>query len=282
MDDIQVDNLARSARILPALLAAATMASAVAGPGDGAIAGALRAPDAGQREAALDRLISKPDASPLILRQLASLLDDADGYVAGKAATALGRDGVAAFATIDRLLAEGTAQQRWGATLALAQTDADIAPFLPQLTRQLSQDDERLVYASLAALARLQGRAGPALPQLQPLLTHSRPSIRWATLETLAAIGTSAHDLVPQVAPLLQDPAPEVRLKAAMALQRIVPPRPLTSKPWLPAAMIAIAMPQSTSGSAVAWTGASTACENRTRLSAESLVGPVTMSAPSI
>lgn len=220
--------LMRGAAML--VLAAAVASAAAAGPRGGEVAAALRAPEAERREAALDRLIAAPDASPAILRQVGTLLDDADGYVAGKAATALGRAGKEGFSTLDPLLAEGTAQQRWGATLALHQSKADIAPFLPQLARQLSQDDERLVHASLAALARLQARAAPALPALPPLLSHPRAPVRWATLETLGAIGAAAHGLVPQVTPLLQDPEREVRLAAAMALQRIVPPAPLTDE----------------------------------------------------
>ena len=129
---------------------------------------------------------------------------------------------------IGELLEHGTAQQRWGATVALYQGTADIASFLPQLTRQLSHGDERVVYASLGALARLQSRAAPALPALQKLLGHPRTEIRGATLATLAAIGPGANGLVPSVSPLLSDKQPEVRLAAAAAMQRIVPPAPIS------------------------------------------------------
>ncbi len=214
-----------------ALLAAATTATMAAESGpDAALAAALVSPDAGQREWALDRLIETPDPDPVVLQQIAGLLDDGDGYVAGKAASALARLGADAFTTIDWALEHGSAQQRWAATLALYQTTAAIDRFLPQLTRQLSQSDERLVYASLAALARLQERAAPALPALQKLLTHEHGAIRRATLATLAAIGPAARGLVPDLAPLLQDPQPELRLAAAAAMRRIVPPAPVTGE----------------------------------------------------
>lgn len=210
------------------LAAATTAVMATDGRPDAELAAALASPDAVQREWALDRLIAAPDPDPMILQQIATLLDDRDGYVAGKAASALAGLGADAFTTIDRILEHGSAQQRWAATLALYQTTAGIDRFLPQLTRQLAHSDERLAYASLAALARLQSRAAPALPALQKLLTHEHGEVRRSTLATLAAIGPAARDLVPDLAPLLQDPQPELRLAAAAAMQRIVPPAPVT------------------------------------------------------
>lgn len=214
-----------------ALLAAATTATMAADGRQGAeIAGALTSHAAEQREWALDRLIEIPDPDPLVLQRIAGLLDDRDGYVAGKAATALSRLGADAFTTIDEILEHGTAQQRWAATLALYQTTADIDRFLPQLTRQLAQGDERLVYASLAALTRLQSRAVPALPALQKLLTHEERQVRRATLETVSGIGPAASGLVPDLAPLLVDAQPELRLAAAAAMRRIVPPKPIAGE----------------------------------------------------
>ena len=215
---------------LALLVAAAMAATAADGQQDPAIADALASPAAEQREWALDRLIETPDPDPARLQRIAALLDDRDGYVAGKAATALSRLDADAFDTIDQVLAHGSVQQRWAATLALVQTTAGIDRFLAPLTQQLAQDDERLVYASLAALARLQSRAAPALPALQRLLQHEQPSIRSATLATLAAIGPAASSLTPAIAPLLQDAQPETRLAAADALRRIAPPTPIAGE----------------------------------------------------
>ena len=212
------------------LVAAATASVAADGPRDTALAKALNSSAVEQREWALDRLIETPDPDPAILRHIAGLLDDRDGYVAGKAATALSRLGVDAFDTIDIILARGTAQQRWAATVALYQTGADIDRFLPQLMRQLGLEDERIVYASLAALARMQSRAVAALPALQPLLQQAERSIRRATLETLAAMGPAAHNAVPALSPLLLDAEPDVRLAAATAMRRIVPPAPIANE----------------------------------------------------
>jgi CubicO group peptidase (beta-lactamase class C family) len=200
---------------------------AVDRPGDAGIVEALNSADAAQREAALDRLIELHDADPAIVARVAALLDDRDGYVAGKAATALGRLGTDAFDTVDRVFDQGTVQQRWGATLALYQTESRIDRFLPALTRQLSDPDERVVYASLAALARLQSRATPALPALQGLLEHERGEVRRAALASLAAVGPAASSVLPQVTALLQDPQPEVRLAAAAAMRAIAPPVPI-------------------------------------------------------
>lgn len=202
----------------------AAMAAAQSGPSTPA---ALNAEAAEPRERALDRLIDSPDRDPAVLRQVATLLDDRDGYVAGKAATALGRAGGDAFPVISEALEHGSTQQRWGATLALWQSDAGIDRFLPQLSRQLADEDERIVHASLAALARLQSKAAPALPALQARLAHENVQLRVATLATLSAIGPPAHGLVPAILPLLQDERPELRLAAAEAMQRIVPPRPI-------------------------------------------------------
>jgi len=168
-----------------------------------------------------------PAADPIILQQIAGLLDDRDGYVAGKAVRALGKLGADAFTTIDGMLEHGSAQQRWAATLVLYQSTAGIDRFLPQLTRQLAHSDERVVYASLAALTRLQLRGAPALPALQKLLAHEHQEVRRSALGTLAAIGPAARGLVPDFTPLLDDPELEVRLAAAAAMQRIVPPAPI-------------------------------------------------------
>ncbi len=215
---------------LALLAAVATATTAADGTRDAELAAALASPAAERREWALDRLIEAPAADPILLQQIAGLLDDRDGLVAGKAVSALSKLGAGAFTTIEGMLEHGSAQQRWAATLALYQSTAGIDRFLPQLTRQLAQSDVRIVYASLAALARLQSRAAPALPALQKLLAHEDHEVRRATLETLAAIGPAARGLVPELTPLLDDPDLEVRLAAAAAMQRIVPPAPITDE----------------------------------------------------
>jgi CubicO group peptidase (beta-lactamase class C family) len=220
----------RCGACLALFAAAATAAMATDDRPDAESAAALASPDAERREQALDRLIAAPDPDPTILRQIAELLDDGDGYVAGKAANALARLGADAFTTIDWVLEHGTTQQRWAATLALHQTTAGIDRFLPHLTRQLAQSDERLVYASLAALARLQERAAPALPELRKLLSHEHRAVRRAALETLSATGPAARGLVPDLTPLLQDAQPELRLAAASAMRHIDPPSPVTGE----------------------------------------------------
>ena len=191
---------------------------------------ALASPLAAEREQAVDRVIETRDASPELLASLAVLLDDADLHVAGKAATALGLRGAWAFDTIDGLLRNGSAQQRRGATIALYQTNADIARFLPVLTRQLSQDDPLLVRASLSALSRLGPGAAPALPAMKGTLAHHDTEIRWATLQVLATIGPAGRDLVPDVLPYLRDEAPELRLAAAAAVRSMEPPAPITAE----------------------------------------------------
>ncbi len=191
---------------------------------------ALVSPLAAEREWALERLIETPDSRPELLPRIAMLLDDADPAVAGEAARALGLRGAQAFPAIAELLASGSAQQRWGATVALYQSTAEISSFLPALTRQLSHKDDLLVRASLGALARLQSGAAPALPALRTLLAHKDPEIRWATLATFAAIGVAAHDSVKDIAPFLRDEAAELRLAAAEAVLRIQPPAPISAE----------------------------------------------------
>lgn len=161
-------------------------------------------------------------------RELAARLDDADLSVAGEAAKALAEQGAEAFPVLRELLAGGSAQQRWGATVALYRSSADPAPFLPELTRQLSQPDEPLVMASLGALARLHERATPALPALKPLLKHEDADIRQAALATFADVGPAARAFVPDVEPFLKDDSAELRLAAADAMRRIRPPVPLS------------------------------------------------------
>ena len=159
---------------------------------------------------------------------LVAQLGDADLSVAGQAAKLLGERGASAFPTIRELLASGSVQQRWGATVALYRSTADPAPFLPELTLQLSQQDERLEQASLAVLARLESRAAPALPALEALLTQREPEIRREALATFAAIGPAAQGSVPDIMPLLQDESAAIRLAAADAIRKIQPPVPLS------------------------------------------------------
>ncbi len=155
-------------------------------------------------------------------------LDDPDLAIAGDAAAALARQGTAAFPVIRQLLASGTAQQRWGATVALYQSTADPASFLPELVRQLSDPDGRIIHASLGVLARLGSRAAPALPTLQSLLTRADPDLRRAALATLGAIGPAARESTPEMMSLLRDESAAVRLAAADAVWRIRPPVPLS------------------------------------------------------
>ena len=121
---------------------------------------------------AADDVATPRDFSEFSSPRLAELLGDPRLAVAGQAAAALGQRGTDAFATLDRLLKTGSRQQRWGATVALTQSTANVTPFLPTLSRQLSAPDELIVRASLAALTKLQSRAAPALPALKPLMSH--------------------------------------------------------------------------------------------------------------
>ena len=204
--------------------------AAAAGIGAEDLAATLGSPVAAERERALDRLIETGDSSPELLPQIARLLDDADLQVAGKAARALGLRGADAFAAIEELLRVGSSQQRWGATIALYRTDADIERFLPVLTRQLAEDDHLLVRASLAALWRLGPRAAPALPSLRAALARDDTELCWAALQVLGAIGTPAQGAVPDILPLLRDEAPELRLAAAAAIRGIQPPLPISEE----------------------------------------------------
>jgi CubicO group peptidase (beta-lactamase class C family) len=170
-----------------------------------------------------------PD-SPQSAEHEATVLADEDLAVAGEAAEALGRMGAAAFPAIRDALASGSPQQRWGATVALYRSTADVEPFVPALIAQLSSPDEALVQASLAALARLQSRAAPALQALKGLLTHAEPDIRWGALEVIAAIGPGSAGAVADVEPLLRDESAAIRLAAADAMRRIRPPAPLSEE----------------------------------------------------
>lgn len=185
---------------------------------------ALTAPLAADREAALDRLIETHEGRSELLPTLATLLGDADLAIAGKAALVLGQMGTAAFPAIHEALASTSAQQRWGATVALYRSSADIEPFVTLLTRQLSEPDALLVRASLGALARLQSRAAAAVPMLQALLKREDADLRWGALQTLAAIGPAAHEAISDIEPFLRDQSAPLRLAAADALRRIQPP----------------------------------------------------------
>jgi CubicO group peptidase (beta-lactamase class C family) len=188
---------------------------------------ALGSTSAAQREWALDQIIESRGPFETFVEDIVRLLDDADQAVAGKAAVALSLCGPDAFERIEELLQDGSAQQRWGATIALWRTSANIDRFAPALTTQLVSDDEQLVRASLAALSRLQSRAAPALPALTRLLKHEESEIRWAALSTLAAIGPPARAALPQIMPFLEDESSELRLAAAAAVISIQPPAPL-------------------------------------------------------
>ncbi len=191
------------------------------------VGNALAAPLAADREAALDRLIETHEGGSALLPTLTTLLGDADLAIAGKAALVLAQMGTTAFPAIHEALASTSAQQRWGATVALYKSSADIEPFLTVLTRQLSEPDALLVRASLGALARLQSRAAAAVPMLQALLKHTDADLRWATLQTFAAIGPAAHQATSDIEPFLRDQSAPLRLAAADALRSIQPPLPL-------------------------------------------------------
>ena len=195
--------------------------------GSSDVSAAFASPRAADRESALDRLIATKDTRPELLPLLARVLDDPDLAVAGKAATTLALRGAEAWPTLAQVLADGSPQQRWGATVALSHTRADIRRFLPALTRQLAEPDARLIHASLAALARLEAVAAPAIPALRALLGHEDADIRRAALVTLGAIGPAADDPVLDITAFLGDASAELRLAAADAMRRIRPPAPI-------------------------------------------------------
>ena len=210
------------------LLIAATGATAHGATSD--VDTALASASAETREWGLDRIIEARAADPARLDRLGELLDDDDAHVAGKAAKALSVYGAVAFPQIEALLREGSARQRWGATIALYDTRANIAPLLPMLARQLAERDDLLLRATLAALARLESAAAPALPLLAPLLAHEESEIRWAALVTAGGTGPAASNLLPAIKPLLRDESAEVRLAAAAAYAHISPPAPITTE----------------------------------------------------
>ena len=111
-------SLAKLAAIFLCFAAAAT-ASAWGQSDPPDIGAALHAPQAAERETALDRLAEARDRWPDVVLRVAQLLDDPDLAVAGKAARLLGQMGTPAFPAISDVLASGSAQQRWGATVAL-------------------------------------------------------------------------------------------------------------------------------------------------------------------
>jgi len=168
-------------------------------------------------------------ASPAAPEREIERLGDDDLSIAGEAARALGAMGETAFPAIREALASGSVQRRWGATVALYRSTADPEPFLPDLTRELSDPDERIVAASLGALARLETRAAPALPALKVLLRHEDADVCGSTLGTIAAIGPAGRDLLPDIEPILADESAALRIAAADAMRRIVPPAPLSA-----------------------------------------------------
>ena len=194
------------------------------------VAAALASPQAAERESAMDRLIETKDHGPDVLPRVATLLDDPDLAVAGKAAKYLGQMGTSAFPAIGDALASGSAQRRWGATVALYQSTADIEPFRTELTRQLSEQDDLLVLASLGALARLQSKGAAALPAERALLQHEDLDVRWAAITAIGAIGPAARDALPEIEPFLHDESADMRLVAADAIRRIRPPVPLSDE----------------------------------------------------
>ena len=119
--------------------------------------GVATAPARGQSNPHGDAALQSPPAADSG-RALVQLLDDPDLAVAGKSARLLGQMGTSAFPAIRDALASGSARQKWGATVALYRSTADVEPFLAVLTRQLSQPDDLLVRASLGALARMGPR----------------------------------------------------------------------------------------------------------------------------
>jgi CubicO group peptidase (beta-lactamase class C family) len=200
---------------------------ATAPAADAALLKSLRSPAPTLREAALDRLVDTTSPDPALLPELVRLLDDDDQAVAGKAAIAVSRYGMLAFAEIREVLAHGPAQQRWGAVVALYRMTADPAPLLPDLRGQLVRGDDLVARASLAVLARLGPVAAPALPEIRGLLEHEESELRWAALHALAAIGPPAQSALPDIEPLLEEASPELRLAAADAIRRLRPPEPL-------------------------------------------------------
>jgi CubicO group peptidase (beta-lactamase class C family) len=172
----------------------------------------------------------EPPVDHAALPELVRRLDDPDLAIAGNAASALGQMGDAAFPALREVLASGSAQQRWGATVALYRSVADFGAFVPALAKQLSAAEVPLVVASLGALGRLRSRAEGALPSLKPLLVHGETEVRRDTLATFGAIGPAAGAYERDIEPFLHDDSAAIRLAAADAMRRVRLPGPISNE----------------------------------------------------
>lgn len=166
------------------------------------------------RPAALRALAKRGPAALPAIREFAS---DPDPRVRAQALSVLGKDGVELLAAA---LADGDANVRRTAAMALRDCRAAALPALPGLRRLLGDPQMEVRGAAASALAAI----GPAaVKPLVEVLKTTDPRARESAVYALREIGPGAADALPALRDLEDDPDPAVRRATALAFGALGP-----------------------------------------------------------
>jgi HEAT repeat protein len=173
------------------------------------------------RAAAARALGTMGESSRRAMPALFAALADPSESVRYEAAQALMKVGPAAADVRSLTVAVGNADPyvRGFAAWALGNIGAPAAEAVPALVTALAEDDTATVVA--AALARMGPGAAQAVPALVASLQSPDAGRRWRAARALGRIGPPAAEAVSDLEKALKDPNEAVRLHAARALGRI-------------------------------------------------------------
>jgi len=181
----------------------------------------LKDPDSGIRARAASALGRSGIAPKIVVSPLTEVLLDRDDTVCIRAAQSLRNIGESAKKAIPNLIEalRTRASCNRSASDALASIGKDTVLSLARILLQNSDSDVRL--NSALALRRIGKDAKAAIPALIKVLKGQDRALAFYAVETLRLIGSDAKEAIPNLQLLLQSQDHEIQLLAAIALAEI-------------------------------------------------------------
>ena len=181
----------------------------------------LKDPDSGVRAAAVKVLSRMPESAASQAPKIAELLKDPDSDVRAAAAEALsemGESAVSQAPKIAELLKDPDSDVRAAAAEALSEMGESAASQAPKIAELLKDPESGVRAAAAEALGKMRKSAAPQAPKIAELLKDLDRGVQLAAGQALGLMGESAASQAPKIVELLKDPRWDVRFAAAEAL----------------------------------------------------------------
>ena len=169
--------------------------------------------------------VRSPDGGPEMIGKLASLLNDSDGPVRARTASALGRlvvsDGAIEMALAKQAESDSFVQAKVAAIFALGMYGESGRRHVPLLINSLRESDSQYGSPHDAAVFSLSRICKTNPDLLSSSLATGEPRVRSGILKSLGSIGSEAKNSLPEVLRLAKSDDPLTRIEATQAQWRI-------------------------------------------------------------